>query len=148
MKILKNKESIDQKNRQLTLGLIALIIVGILGLLTYLLYRNKKKSQLELAEKNELISKQLSEKNLLLREIHHRVKNNLQVVSSLLNVQSQFLTDDNAKLALDEGRNRVKSMSLIHQNLYSGENLTSIDVKSYFEKLVSELFASYKVKYK
>lgn len=85
------------------------------------------------------------EKEILLKEIHHRVKNNLQFISSLLNLQSQHIDDPTALDALKEGQDRVKSMALIHQNLYQEKNLTGVELKVYFEKLISNLFHSYNI---
>ena len=125
--------------RMRTAGLsIGLVMAGILAIL---LYRQSQK----IKDQNKLISKSLSEKDVLLREIHHRVKNNLQVVSSLLNLQSRHVDDKNAQIALKEGQNRVKSMALIHQNLYQEENLLGLNVKEYFEKLIRSLFHSYNI---
>ena len=140
-----NEMTLQLRNRQLLV-----FGVGILGLLLIagLIFRNarmRKKNNSVLAEKNTVISKALEEKDLLLREIHHRVKNNLQVVSSLLSLQSRFIEDETALEAISEGRDRVKSMALIHQNLYQEENLTGIEIKTYFEKLISGLFASYNI---
>jgi two-component sensor histidine kinase len=87
----------------------------------------------------------LEEKDILLKEIHHRVKNNLQVVSSLLSLQSRFIRDEQALNAINEGKNRVKSMALIHQNLYQEDNLTGVAIKPYFEKLIRSLFDSYNI---
>jgi two-component sensor histidine kinase len=95
--------------------------------------------------KNNIISVSLSEKEVLLKEIHHRVKNNLQVISSLLNLQSKSIIDEKALAALNEGRNRVKSMALIQQNLYRDDNLTGVDIKDYIEKLINSLFVSYNI---
>lgn len=99
----------------------ALIGLALLALLTLQIYRSRQKvSALNqtLAERNEVIQRALQEKDVLLREIHHRVKNNLQVISSLLSIQSRSLTDAGAVAALNEGRSRVQTMSLIHQDLY------------------------------
>ena len=73
------------------------------------------------------------------------MKNNLQVISSLLRLQSRYIEDQAALGALQEGQNRVKSMALIHQNLYQDDNLTGIDMKEYIEKLSQSVFRSYKV---
>jgi two-component sensor histidine kinase len=73
----------------------------------------------------------LLEKDVLMKEIHHRVKNNLQVISGLLELQGKSLADDAAREALQEGRNRVRSIALIHQNLYQFENLSSIDLRRF-----------------
>lgn len=128
--------------------LFALVGLGLLGLITFLLFnslRNKKKAQKELQEKNKLVSEALADKELLLKEIHHRVKNNLQVVSSLLGLQSEYIKDESALSAINEGRNRVRSMSLIHQNLYKEHNLKGISMKSYLDKLISGLFDTYNI---
>ena len=84
------------------------------------------------------------EKEALLKEIHHRVKNNLMVVSSLLNLQSGSLTDDITKSVVKESQNRVKSMALIHQLLYQSDRFTSIDFPKYLEQLMSSLQNTYK----
>lgn len=133
------------KNRQFFITLLGLFIVLVATGSIYFLYRNKKKLNSILAEKNEIISRALKEKDLLLREIHHRVKNNLQVISSLLSLQSRFIEDERALEAIKEGKNRVKSMALIHQNLYQEDNLMGVDIKPYFEKLIHSLFNSYNI---
>jgi len=135
------------KNKQRTILLYTaglLILLGII-IVTLYLYRNKQKTNTELEEKNKIISKALNEKEVLLKEIHHRVKNNLQVISSLLNLQSKNIEDEKALEAIKEGRDRVKSMALIHQNLYQDDNLTGVDAKEYIDKLTHSLFASYNI---
>jgi len=94
---------------------------------------------------NILISQALKEKDILLKEIHHRVKNNLQFISSLLALQSDHVQDSKALDALQEGQDRVQSMALIHQNLYQDDNLTGVDVQDYFVKLIQNLFDSYNI---
>ena len=86
------------------------------------------------------IQEAVLEKNILLKEIHHRVKNNLQVISSLFNMQSRFVKDDNALNALKESHNRVNSLALLHQNLYQEENLKGIEMPSYIDQLCDALF--------
>lgn len=127
----------SSKKLSYTLGITSMLLLGFL----YSLYRLNKKIQ---SQKDQL-GKALSEKEILLREIHHRVKNNLQVVSSLLYLQGRSLEDKAASEALQEGQNRVKSMSLIHQKLYQEDNLTGVAVKDYFEKLVRGLFDTYNI---
>ena len=134
----KNKSRITAQRKTIIIGAISL---GLVSLLSFFLYQFGKK----IKSQNSVIEKSLSEKELLLKEIHHRVKNNLQVVSSLLSLQSEYIKDDSALSAINEGRNRVRSMALIHQNLYSEDNLTGINVKSYLEKLIEGLFNSYNI---
>ena len=137
---------LEQSHRRLFF-LAILLLAGLGGgFLALYAYRTKQRANQELAEKNAAISKALQEKELLLREIHHRVKNNLQVISGLLKLQSAHLEDPNALAALAEGRSRVQSMALIHQNLYQEDNLTGIYAADYVPKLIETLFHSYNIR--
>jgi len=85
----------------------------------------------------------LHDKEILLKEIHHRVKNNLQIISSLLNLQAQVVQDPSARSALQDSQMRVRSMALIHEKLYQSENLSQILLGSYIKSLTGNLFHSY-----
>ena len=87
----------------------------------------------------------LKEKELLLREVHHRVKNNMQVISSLLNMQSKHLTDTRAIDIFTTSMNRIKTMALIHDRLYRSESFTGIDLPGYVNDLASNILATYAV---
>lgn len=87
----------------------------------------------------------LKEKELLLKEVHHRVKNNLQIMSSLLNLQSGYINDKQTLEMFKESQNRVKSMALIHEKLYESEGLTGIDFAEYIRNLTAYLFRLYEV---
>ncbi|WP_339794283.1 tetratricopeptide repeat protein [uncultured Imperialibacter sp.] len=93
----------------------------------------------EIETKNKLIESALAEKESLLKEIHHRVKNNLQVISSILNMQSRSTASPEMLTAIQEGQSRVKAMALIHQKLYQTEKLSEIDFKEYAEELTDHL---------
>jgi two-component sensor histidine kinase len=110
--------------------LIILLLFGFIGL------RNRNKSNRLLAIKN-------TENELLLKEIHHRVKNNLEVVSSLLALQSAQIEDPNTKDAMSESRNRVNSIGIVHQKLYQGNNLGTIEMKDYLLNLSESILDSF-----
>ncbi len=93
----------------------------------------------------EKINTSLQEKVVLLREIHHRVKNNLQVISSLLNLQSGYIEDKKSLEIFRESQTRVRSMALIHEKLYQSKDLNKIEFSEYIESLIKDLFKSYNV---
>ncbi len=91
------------------------------------------------------IRSSLQEKEVMLKEIHHRVKNNMQVVSSLLNLQSKYIVNEKDMELFKESQNRVKSMSLVHEKLYQSRNLANIDFNEYTRNLVKNLYVTYGV---
>ena len=133
----------------LMVGAVLLLIILIA---IFRISRSRKKLNAALQEKNRevtdqkgIIQNSLEEKEVLLREIHHRVKNNLQVVSSLLSLQSTTIEDPSALKAVQEGQHRVKSMALIHKKLYQTDHLTSIDFREYLQQLSDQLCTAYGV---
>ena len=93
----------------------------------------------------EKINATLQEKLVLLREIHHRVKNNLQVISSLLNLQSGYIEDKKSLEIFRESQNRIRSMALIHEKLYQSKDLNRIEFSEYINSLTKDLFNSYNI---
>lgn len=130
----------EKEKNKLYMFIIILIGVFFIGLI-FVLFIQKKQSRL-LAEKNLEIETALHEKQLLLKEVHHRVKNNFQIVSSLLELQTKGIEDPKAKSLAQEGKNRVKSMALIHQKLYQNDDLL-IYFDDYIDKLVKEISDMY-----
>ncbi|HOZ75775.1 MAG TPA: tetratricopeptide repeat protein [Flavobacterium sp.] len=121
---------------------IVLTSMFLLSLLTIGIYRNLKNHQKQrqiIQKQKELIEASLVEKETLLREIHHRVKNNLQIITSLLNMQTQEINDPAVLASIQEGQSRVQAMSLIHQNLYQSEEINKVDVENYLKELVDYL---------
>jgi two-component system, sensor histidine kinase PdtaS len=143
MLLAESKAQLER--RSLTIKAIAAgaVLLLVAALFAFRAYRVKRRGEAELANKNAIIEEQLKEKELLLREIHHRVKNNLQTVSSLLSIQGRGIADPTAKQAVNDSRLRVKSMALIHQDLYRDGDLTGVQMKEYVEKLATSLISSY-----
>ncbi len=137
----KEKEIALEKVKTRLYAIIAILAV-VLFLITLLVLRKIKKQSRELKEKNKLIEKTLHEKELLVKEVHHRVKNNFQIVSSLLELQTKGIEDQKALELAHEGQNRVKSMALIHQKLYQNES-GLIDFDEYIRVLIKELSSMY-----
>jgi two-component sensor histidine kinase len=129
----------DQLKKQSSQKTLITIIAGLLLLLLLVLYVTYQKDK----GKNILLERQNSEKEFLLKEIHHRVKNNLGIVSSLLDLQAAKMKDIHAIEAIEESRNRVYSMSMIHQKLYQGKNLSSIEMRDYLINLSKHILDSY-----
>lgn len=125
----------NQRNLFISGFAILLIIAGFL----FYQYRTKKRTSDILSAKNEQISEALAEREILLKEIHHRVKNNLQVISSLLYLQAESLEDQVAIDAVRQGQHRVEAMGLIHQRLYSADDVRGVDIQGYFEQLCQEV---------
>lgn len=98
--------------------------------------RRLQQKQAEINHQNDRLKTLIREKEWLLKEVHHRVKNNLQIVISLLNTQSAYLDNENAILAIRNSQNRMYALSLIHLKLYQSENMSSIDISWYIHELV------------
>lgn len=125
-----------RNKKQLYAGLAALLLLG--GII-YAQYRKQQKN-------NQIIQKQSEELGVLNREIHHRVKNNLQVISSMLDLQSQSLTDEKATAVIKEAVLRVQSMAFIHQNLYRDNAVNSVNMHEYIQILSDHLFQTYNIR--
>lgn len=102
-----------------------------------------KETEKALLASQDQLRASLGEKEILLKEIHHRVKNNLQVISGLLNLQSHYIEDENVKNVYKESQNRIKTMALIHEELYQREDLGRINLADYIKGLTNNLLASY-----
>lgn len=148
--VINQEKLISKKqNEQIVFIVILFIVLMLLGLLFWN-YKQKQKSNKQLAvlnddleTKNLLLDHKNAENELLLREIHHRVKNNLEIVSSLLALQSAQIDDPNTKEAMTEGQNRVNSIGIVHQKLYQGTNLGAVEMKDYFLNLSESILESF-----
>jgi two-component sensor histidine kinase len=133
----------QRTQRNSLLGIAALL--GALAVLFYYQLRKDRSAKLILQQKNTQIDQALHENEDLLRETHHRVKNNLQIISSMLHLQGRHIKDPAILEALRDSRNRVNSMALIHQSLYREEHLKGINIREYIQALSQSLMTSYKV---
>jgi len=149
---LTQEKKLIKKQNQQNIFVIALLIIALLLAWFYWNFTIKQKSikllailNADLGRKNLLLDKKNAENELLLKEIHHRVKNNLEVVTSLLALQSAQTDDPKTKEAIVEGQSRVNSIGIVHQKLYQGTNLGFVEMKDYFISLGESILNSFGV---
>ncbi|MXN90375.1 hypothetical protein GR160_03980 [Flavobacterium sp. Sd200] len=155
IKILKQEAEIQKAKIQTDriIKIVVYVVVGFCVIIMLLLYRgyslkqrsnkNLEIKQQEIEIQNTFLKRLVEEKQWLLKEIHHRVKNNLQIVMSLLNSQSAYLKDQVAVTAIKNSQHRVHSMSLIHQKLYKSDDLAAINMPEYINELIDYLKDSF-----
>lgn len=138
------KETFIQKikTRNTLLGLL-LIVSFLLTIGAFYLYKKNNNTASLLRDKNEELQVLIDQKSLLLKEIHHRVKNNLQTVSSLLSLQTRASKDESVKKAIGIGQSRLKSISLLHQKLYQRDALEKVEMEEYVEDLSSYIIKNF-----
>ncbi|TVR39830.1 MAG: hypothetical protein EA392_05175 [Cryomorphaceae bacterium] len=129
--------------------LIALVAIAVIAMVIMLRSRSISQLNKSLQEANAnlqatRVSKE--EKETLLKEVHHRVKNNLQIITSLLRLQSENIKDPEVLAQFNESQNRIRSMALVHEELYRSKDFTSINMKDYFTKLANDLIRIYAVR--
>jgi two-component sensor histidine kinase len=138
----------QRRSQLLVLGIVALL-VALLAVILYNARRNRQKNQRlealnkELTRTNHQLDQRNAQNEVLVREIHHRVKNNLEIISSLLELQSRQTQDESAQLAMLESQARVKSMGLLHQKLFQNQEQVSIEMREYFQKLSDNLLQTF-----
>jgi two-component sensor histidine kinase len=145
--LLNQKNQLQQGNlkraklvENVTIG--GTILVLVIAVLLYRQYRVKQQANLAVTHKNELLQHLLTEKEWLLKEVHHRVKNNLHTVICLLESQAIYLENDALK-AIENSQHRIYAMSLIHQKLYQSEDIKTIDMKIYLHEFIRYLGDSF-----
>lgn len=127
-------------NQSLTIA-VSFLVIFLAGFL--LIYIRSKRQNVIIKAQTETLNETIKEKEILLKEIHHRVKNNLQVVSGLLLIQSKKNTTKNFDEILKESQRQILSMSLVHEMLYQKDNLSKIPIEEYVNKLIISLLSSY-----
>src|SRR5690554_4179955 len=113
----------------------AIVLFILLAIFLFIFYYRFKTTK----EQNKIITKQSEERKLLLQEVHHRVKNNFQIVSSMLRLQSYNFEDEKLRLNFQEAVNRINAMAIVHDVIYRQEKFKDINSKTYLEKLVLSL---------
>ncbi|MGB1103164.1 MAG: sensor histidine kinase [Crocinitomicaceae bacterium] len=146
--IIRMPEPITEATTGIKLAMIlatfvALTLFGVLILEFLRLRRRSENNYLsinrDLNEANQIVNTQYQEKTVMLKEIHHRVKNNLQVISSLLRLQSYEIEQESSRVHFQDAIGRVSAMALIHEKMYQNENLSQIDLKNYVHTLAEDL---------
>lgn len=136
-------ENYELSRSSMYIGLFAAIIILIVIALRYLSVNRLNKALKESNENLRETRVSKEEKETLLKEVHHRVKNNLQIITSLIRLQSGTISDPQVAAIFNESQFRIKTMALVHEELYRSDNFTSIPVREYFEKLIDGLISSY-----
>lgn len=144
----KENEHLKKRNENLQqekiLAIVSCIIFIVLGLMLYFSNRRKQKINAELQTEKKIVEQQALEKGMLVHEIHHRVKNNLTILKSLLYLQAKAANNNETKRILEECQSRIQSMAIVHQNLYGESNNGNLDLVLFLESLFDELSVSFR----
>ncbi|MFK7786676.1 MAG: sensor histidine kinase [Crocinitomicaceae bacterium] len=140
---IKDENEIASKSNMIILACVGLALLLAIVVLTYNLYR-KNKAQMVLAERNEQLAEdRAAQKELLIGEIHHRIKNNLQLISSMLFIEANQSENEEVKETLKTTSNRLQSISQLHKSLYANDSFKQVDLREFVEDLASAIQASY-----
>lgn len=141
------EEKTNMQRMLMFLLLVLLIAILIFGYFSFLKSKRREKSlsemNEEITEKSNLLEATLKEKELLIKEVHHRVKNNMQIVMSLLKLQAEKINDKHVEVYFAEARNRIQSMALVHEFLYKKDKMDFMQMDEYIKQLILEIQNSY-----
>lgn len=148
---MESKMQVEEKrNTQRILMFVLLLLMLAILIFGYFSFLKSKKREKELSDKNgeitvksEMLGAALKEKELLIKEVHHRVKNNMQIIMSLLKLQAEKINDKQIEIYFSEARNRIQSMALIHEFLYKKEKMDFMQMDDYIKQLILEIQISY-----
>jgi two-component sensor histidine kinase len=148
---MESKMQLEEKrNTQRILMFVLLLLMLAILIFGYFSFLKSKKREKELSDKNEeitvkseMLGAALKEKELLIKEVHHRVKNNMQIIMSLLKLQAEKINDKQIEIYFSEARNRIQSMALIHEFLYKKEKMDYMQMNEYIKQLILEIQISY-----
>jgi two-component sensor histidine kinase len=140
----------EKRNTQRILMFVLILMMLAILIFGYFSFRKSKNREKQLSDKNDeitlksqMLSAALKEKELLMKEVHHRVKNNMQIIISLLKLQSEKINDKQVEVYFSEARNRIQSMALIHEFLYKKERMDYMQMDEYIKQLILEIQISY-----
>ncbi|WP_300356374.1 tetratricopeptide repeat protein [Fluviicola sp.] len=136
---LKQKTQEENYKWQLVILVVIIFIVLLVSVLLFFLFRNKRRINLLLEQKYQITQASLEQKELMMGEVHHRVKNNLQMIYAILDLQSRELKDPESVRLIEDSLNRINAISMIHQNLYQSDNIRAVNIRSYLDELVQDL---------
>jgi two-component sensor histidine kinase len=137
------KETLKQAKSKNIIAIGTITFLIIVALLIGFAYQQKKKSNVTLIEKNALIEQSLKDKELFMKEIHHRVKNNMQMVSSILHLKSSETNNDEVRQELLDSQSRIHSMSLAHKKMYDNNNYEELNLNTYLNDIVTSAITSH-----
>ena len=140
---LKKKIDDEANTKQRLLFIVVIIVILISLVFTMIVVRNKQKVNSLLEQKNTAIQANLEQKEVMMSEIHHRVKNNLQMVSSILDLQARDLTDEKSMRVIEDSLSRINAISLIHQRLYQSDNIRGIKINTYLQELAFDILKNF-----
>jgi two-component sensor histidine kinase len=140
---LQKKIDDEANTKQRLLFIVVIVVILISLVFTILLYKNKQKVNSLLEQKNAAIQANLEQKEVMMSEIHHRVKNNLQMVSSILDLQARDLTDEKSMRVIEDSLSRINAISLIHQRLYQSDNIRGIKINTYLQELAFDILKNF-----
>jgi len=140
---LQKKIDDEANTKQRLLFMVVIVVILISLVFTILLFRNKQKVNSLLEQKNAAIQANLEQKEVMMSEIHHRVKNNLQMVSSILDLQARDLTDEKSMRVIEDSLSRINAISLIHQRLYQSDNIRGIKINTYLQELAFDILKNF-----
>lgn len=140
---LQKKIDDEANTKQRILFMVVIVVILISLVFTILLFRNKQKVNSLLEQKNAAIQANLEQKEVMMSEIHHRVKNNLQMVSSILDLQARDLTDEKSMRVIEDSLSRINAISLLHQRLYQSDNIRGIKINTYLQELAFDILKNF-----
>ncbi|TDO22381.1 tetratricopeptide repeat-containing sensor histidine kinase [Pedobacter duraquae] len=142
---LLNVSRVKEANNIRNMTSLGLLVLALFLTLLYLSYRAKQRNNKEINKKNLWLNQLVDEKEWLIKEVHHRVKNNLQIVMGLLQRQSAYIDNEKALVAIQNSEHRMQSIALIHQKLYQSESMALINMPEYIDELVTYLKDSFDI---